>query len=162
MAVVVPNKRQWSGQDIITRAARPMRCSSSLSLDDDFSFGLPPRSPVDSLFLSFLSNVCTHSLSTPGLRLGDVYLPQAISRAAPSSLPRLDRISYSFSPLRRLQTPVLCRFCRKFHRECQGKPSRQLQSRRESRFLHRQLPQVHGSRSQPAVHRFRQWDSKRR
>ena len=67
----------------------------------------PPRSPVDSISLPFLSNVCTRNLPSSGLRLGNDDLPQAIPRAAPPSLLGLACLSHPFAPLRRLPTSVV-------------------------------------------------------
>jgi len=75
MAVVVPNKRQWSMPDIIMRVCSLNEVFAPSPSTTTFPFDLPPRSPVDSLFLPFLQNVSTCSLSTPGLRLRDVDLP---------------------------------------------------------------------------------------
>lgn len=109
MAVVVPKKRQWTRRDIITHSVPSMRpFVLSLSTTTTTTFLLiSPRSPVDSLSLPFLPNVCTHSFSTSRLRLGDIDLPQTISRATPSPLVGLDRLSHPFSLLCHLPTPVL-------------------------------------------------------
>ena len=159
--LVIPNTRQWTRQDIITRPVRPTRPSCPLSLDDDFSPLISPRSPVDSLFLSFLPNVFTSSFSAPRLRLGNVDLPQAVSRVAPSSLVGLGRLSHSLPPFCRLSASVICRFCPNFHRERQGEPALQLRSCTGGRFFYCQLSQVHGPRSQSAVHGLCQWDPQR-
>lgn len=133
---IVPNKENNNGRGRSSEAtmdhARYYNHSNSLnavhapSLSTTTTTTFPlisPRSPVDSFFLPFRPN--GHSLNFPAsrLRLCNVDLPQALSRAAPSTLIGLGRLPHNFPSLHRLSASSFRRFRPEFRRERQSRLS---------------------------------------